>query len=218
VRIPSGDLAPARKRRRGYSARRRRRNPLPIAVAVLLVAGIALGAYWIRRDDSSPSTVTAGARCPSAAPSPTARAAAVTAPAKAAPVRLPAPGQVALRLFNGTTRAKLALTVGNELARRGFRVTGFTNAPKPLTGGSRVYFGPGGRPAATLVSAHILGSQIVPVPTAGRGAVDAVLGSTFVRLRTPAEVSAYARQLAAGRVPAAPTPAAPAPVPSPTCR
>lgn len=188
-------------------------------LVVLLVAAVAIGAYWIRRDDGTASNAAAGA-CPTAVASVAASAkpAAVTPPVKAAPVRLPAPGQVALRLFNGTTRAKLALTVGNELARRGFKVTGFTNAPKPLAGGSRVYFGPGGRPAATLVSAHLLGSQIVPVPTAGRGAVDAVLGSTFVRLRTPAEVSAYVRQLAAGRVPAPAKSAAPAPAASPTCR
>jgi hypothetical protein len=193
---------------------------LPVVLVVLLVAAVAIGAYWIRRDDGTASNAAAGARCPSAVPSVagSAKPTAVTPPVKAAPVRLPAPGQVALRLFNGTTRAKLALTVGNELARRGFKVTGFTNAPKPLAGGSRVYFGPGGRPAATLVSAHILGSQIVPVPTAGRGAVDAVLGSTFVRVRTPAEVSAYARQLDAGRVPAPAKSAAPAPAASPTCR
>lgn len=189
-------------------------------LVVLLVAAVAFGAYWIRRDDGTASSASAGAGCPSAVPSVAASAkpAAVTPPVKAAPVRLPAPGQVALRLFNGTTRAKLALTVGNELARRGFKVTGFTNAPKPLVGSSRVYFGPGGRPAATLVSAHLLGSQIVPVPTAGRGAVDAVLGSTFMRVRTPAEVSAYVRQLAAGRVPAPAKSAAAAPAATPTCR
>lgn len=219
MRIPSGDLAPARKRRRGYSARRRRRNPLPIVLAVLLVAAVALGTYWLRRDNGTTGTTDAGARCPSVAPSVAASTpAAVTPPARATPVRLPAPGQVSLRLLNGTGRAKLALTVGNELARRGFRVAGFTNAPRPLVGASRVYFGPGGRPAALLVSAHLLGSQIVPVPTAGRGAVEAVLGSTFVRLRTPPEVSAYARQLAAGAAPAAPKPASPAPSASPACR
>jgi hypothetical protein len=215
VRIPSGDLAPARKRRRGYS--RRRRNPLPVLLAVVLVVAVAIGAYLIRRDDDTAGATPAAARCPSAAP--TGKASIAPAPAKAAPVRLPAPGQVSVRpLLNGTGRAHLALTVGNELARRGFRVAGMGNAPQSLVGASRVYFGPGGRPGALLVSAHVLGSQVVPRPTAGAGSIQLVLGSGFVRLRTPPEVSAYARQLAAGSVPAAPQPASPTPGPTASCR
>ena len=210
MRIPSGDLAPARKHRR-YG---RRRNPLPILLAVVLVAAVAFGTYRLRREDSTAGVVTATARCPSVAPVPSPSAA---APALAAPVRLPAAGAVGLRLLNGTGRAKLALAVGNELARRGFKVTAMGNAPRPLVGPSKVYYGPGGRPAALLVTAHVLGAAVVPVPTAARGAVDVVLGSTFVRLRTAPETTAYARQLTTAGLPVG-TPAAPRPTPSPTCR
>ena len=216
MRIPSGDLAPARRHRRGYG---RRRNPLPIVVAVVLVVAVATGAYLLRRDDSSTGAVASASRCPS----PSAAAPVKAAPARvAAPVRLPAPGQVGLRLLNGTGRDGLARTVGNELARRGFKVTAMGNAPKALVGASRVYFGPGGRPAALLVSTHVLGGSVVPVPSAGHGAVDVVLGSTFMRLRTPAEASAYASNLASTGIAtpksAALKPTIPKSATSPSCR
>jgi hypothetical protein len=131
-------------------------------------------------------------------------------------VRLPAPGQVTLRLLNGTGRDRLARMVADELARRGFRVTHTGNAPRALVGASRVYYGPAGRPAALLVSAHVLGSSVVPVPSAGRGAVDVVLGSGFVRVRTPTETAAYIRALTTTGVPV-PQPS-PKPVASPSCR
>lgn len=211
MRIPSGDLAPARKHRR-YG---RRRNPLPIVLAVVLVLAVAGVAYALHREDRGAGTVTATARCATAAPAPTPVRA---SPTKAtAAVRLPAPGQVQLRLLNGSRRDLLARSVGNELARRGFRVTAMGNAPRPLQGASRVYYGPGARPAALLVSAHVLGSTVQPVPTAAKGAVDVVLGSAFVRLRTGAESSAYARRISAGTS-AAVQPSVPRPAASPTCR
>jgi hypothetical protein len=188
-------------------------------LVVALVAAIATGAYLLRREDTGAGTTTASARC-TPAPAAALPSAAPPAAAKPTPQRLPAPAQVRFRLLNGSGRNALARTVGDELARRAFKVVGMGNAPRPLTGASRVYFGPGGRPAALLVSAQVLGSSVVPVPTAGRGAVDVVLGSTFVRLRTPPEAAAYAHQLATvgapTTVPAAT--AAPRPTPSASCR
>jgi hypothetical protein len=122
---------------------------------------------------------------------------------------------VRLRLLNGNGKALLARSVGNELARRGFKVTAMGNAPRPLQGVSRVYYGPGGRSAALLASAQVSGATIVPVPTAARGAIDVVLGSSFVRLRTPPEATAYARELAAGKLPLAIQASV---APSPSCR
>lgn len=183
-------------------------------LAVLAVVAVAAGSYWLRKDDSPPGSLASATSCPSPAasviPSP-------SFPSRTAvAVRLPAPGQVGLRLLNGTGRNGLARSVGDELARRGLRVIAMGNAPHPLVGASRVYYGPGARPGALLVGAHVLGSSVVPVPTAARGAVDVVLGSTFVRLRTPAEASAYAHQLVTSGVPA--TKPAGQPQPSPTCR
>jgi hypothetical protein len=209
VTIPHGDLAPLRKHHR-YGHRRSR---WPIVLAVLVVAGVAAGAYALTQRTGEGTPVSSRSGCPTPSP---AVSASPGAPAKAVAVRLPAPGQVALRLLNGAGRDKLAKAVGDELARRGFKVTATGNAPRPLVGASRVYYGPGGRPAALLASAHVLGSSVVPVPKAGRGAVDVVLGSTFVRLRTAPEVSVYARQIATGSPP--PAPVAPTPAPTPTCR
>jgi hypothetical protein len=215
VVIPSGDLVPLRKHRR-YG---RHRSRWPVVLAVLAVAGVAGGTYAYQQRADDAGSVATPSTCVSAAPSPAAAAPTRTPQAKAAKpaaVRLPAPGQVSLRLLNGTGRDRLARTVANELARRGFRVTHTGNAPRALVGDSRVYYGPGGRPAALLVSAHVLGSAVVPVPKAARGAVDVVLGSAFARLRTPAEASGYARRVVTSGVPA-PKPST-KPVASPSCR
>jgi hypothetical protein len=214
VVIPSGDLAPLRKHRR-YG---RHRSRWPVVVAVLAVVGVAAGTYAYQHRTEVTDDAAGPATCVTAAPS----AAPSVAPTKAVPVkpaavRLPAPGQVSLRLLNGTGRDRLARTVADELARRGFRVTHTGNAPRQLTGASRVYYGPGGRPAALLVTTHVLGASVVPVPTAARGAVDVVLGSAFVRLRTAPETAAYARQLMTTGAPPAPKASA-RPVASPTCR
>jgi hypothetical protein len=210
VSIPHGDLAPMRKHRRGYGRKPRR---WPVVLAVLAVAGVAIGAYAVqhRADEADTSSGPAPCVSRSAAPTPS-----PTTAAKVTAVRLPAPGQVSLRLLNGSNRDRLARVVANELARRGFRVTHTGNAPRPLVGASRVYYGPGGRPAALLVSAHVLGSSVVPVSKAARGAIDVVLGSAFVRLRTAAETATYTRQLITTGVPA-PKPAV-TPAPSPSCR
>jgi hypothetical protein len=212
--IPSGDLVPRRKHQR-YG---RHRSRWPVVLVVLAVVGVAAGTYAYQQyqpeDETASAPVTCASSTPSAAPS--AKPSPAARP-KVTAIRLPAPGQVSLRLLNGTGRDGLARGVAGELARRGFRVTHTGNAPRKLTGASRVYYGPGGRPAALLASAHVLGSSVVPVPTAARGAVDVVIGSSFVRLRTPAETSAYARQLTTTGVPPAPQPT-PKPAVSPSCR
>jgi hypothetical protein len=203
VRIPSGDLAPARKHRR-YG--RRRRSPWPAVLVVLLLAAVAAGAYaYTQRDTNSDSgTVAQASPCPSPAP-------VATKPvAKPVAVKLPASGTVQFRLLNGTGRDGLARTVGDELARRGFHVLATGNAPKPLAGASHVTFGPGGRPAATLAALHVLGAQVIPVPAAPRGAVEVTLGSSFIRLRNAAEVRAATTALAH------PRPVAVKPKPRPT--
>jgi hypothetical protein len=73
-----------------------------------------------------------------------------------------------------------------------------------------VRFGPRGRQGATLVAAHVLGAQLRPVPALPPGTVQLYLGTSFVRLRTQAETTAYVKALQA------PKPAAkPKPKPSP---
>lgn len=205
MRIPSGDLSPARHRRYGGSYGRRRRRSVRgvLALVVLLVVGV--GAYYaLHRND----TTSAGRRdvraaaspCPSASSRP-------VQPARQAP--LPTPRAVTLRLLNGTPRNGLGKAVGDQLAVRGFRVTVAGNAPRPQVGRSAVRVGSAARPAGTLLARTVLGATLAVDPKAGKGSVTLVLGTTFVRLRTPAEVAALGRSEPDVRATASGSPFAP---------
>ena len=190
MRIPAGDLAPARRRRYGGSYGRRRRRT-GRALLALVAVGVAGGAaYLLQRDDGKvPARITAAKSCASAAPT--------TAPGRSKTVirpgvRLPAPGSFQVFLLNGTPRGGLGKKVGDALAARAFTVRVVGNAP-PLAGASTVTYGSGGLPAATLLSREVLGSRLVSAPTLARGQVRLVLGGGYARLRTPAELAALAR-------------------------
>lgn len=213
MRIPSGDLAPARRRRRRHPYGRRRRTG-PLLLALVLLAAVGGGAFLLQRDDEPGGASLAQAGCPS----PRVGAAAAGA-ARLVAAPLPAPGQVRLALLNGTNRNGLGRTVGGALAVRGFAVAATGNAPGPVAGPAQVRFGPNGRPGATLLAAHVLGAQLRPVPGLPPGTVQLYLGTSFVRLRTPAEVTAYVKALNAPKAKPTPKPApsAKAPAPQP-CR
>ncbi len=198
MRIPGGDLMPARHRRYGGSyGRRRRRNRRVIAVVLLLGLGGA-GAWYLRKDDSQvPSRLTAKPTC---TPAPTA------APTKApVAVVLPPPTAVTLTVLNGTNRALLAKNVADQLAAQGFHVTGQANNRTAVNGASQVVFGPGASLLARTTSAWVPGSTVVPAPRARGKSVTLVLGSTFSRLATPAEAAAAQRPTAAVTASAAPS-------------
>ena len=184
MRIPDGDLAPARRRRYGgsYGRRRRRRN-VRIAFGLLLVVAGAVAAYLVQQHDTKAPQGQSLRTCPTTAPTPAAGA--VTHP-----MALPRPQQVKLVVLNGTSRNGLAKTVGDALAALGFTVAGQGNAPAALNGASTVTYGPGDLPAATLVGRWVLGSQLVSSASVAPGSVHVVLGSAFRRLSTPAEVAA----------------------------
>ena len=202
MRIPSGDLAPARRSRRrsrsGSGSRGRR--VLPAVLVLALVAAAGGGAYRLLRDDDEPAADDTLAR---ACPAPAAPASATPAPAR--PTKLPKPTAVRFRLLNGTDRDGLARRTGDALAARSFVVTKTGNPGSPLHGPSRVYYGPDGLPAATLLAAQVRDAELVARPKAAQDLLDLVLGSEFTRLNSPQEAAA---------VLTAPTPA-PAPVPAP---
>lgn len=194
VRIPSGDLSPARRRRYGGTYGRRRRRTLRGLLVLVLLVVAGGGALWLlKRDDTqAPSRrQTAASGAPAAAATPTPCVTAPPAPAR--PVVLPAPGTVKLVLLNGTPRNGLGRSVGNQLAARGFKVAGTGNAPRPQAGPTTVVFGPGAQPGAMVVARAILGSTLAGNPKAPAGTLQVVLGTTFTRLRTPAEVAALGR-------------------------
>jgi len=203
MRIPAGDLAPARRRRYGgtYGRRRRRTGR---ALLALVAVGLASGsAYLLQRDDSAvPSRITAARPCVTPrASTPT------TSPEASRPVlRLPAPGSFEVLLLNGTPRGGLGKSVGDQLAALTFRVRVIGNAP-PLAGASVVSYGAGAMPSATLLSRTVLGARALSAPRLPKGEVRLVLGSGYVRLRTAAELAVLAQPtLAPARPAAAPAP------------
>ena len=167
MRIPSGDLAPARRGRR-------RSRALPVALVLAVLAARA----------AAPT----GCSCATTRPPPVADSLAADLPRRrarprpAAPRRRPScprPSGVRFVLLNGTDRDGLAKRTGDALAARSFVVTRTGNPPSPLNGPSRVYYGPGALPAATLLVAQVEGAQLVAQPKARKGTLELVLGSGF---------------------------------------
>lgn len=185
MRIPGGDLAPARRRRYGgsYGRRRRRRN-VRLGLAALLVLAGGAAAYALREDDRQVPRRLTQQSCPTPAPVATA-----TVPAGQP---LPSPRQVRLALLNGTPRNGLAKAIGDQLGARGFVVLTQGNAPSALAGPSQVAYGVGAARAATVVSHWVLGSTTVGSTRVPPGTVQVTLGSTFQRLATPAEAAGVA--------------------------
>ncbi len=202
MRIPGGDLMPARHRRYGGGyGRRRRRNRR--VIAVVLLVGLAGAAWWYYGQDDS-ATPTSVSTLPTCAPTPTPTA--TRAPAR--PVALPQPAAVTLSVLNGTNRTLLAKRVGDALAAQGFHVTGQGNARATVAGPSQVVYGPGASLQARTVSLWVLGATVVPAPRARPGTVQLVLGTAYTRLASPAEAAAARR--------GAPTIPSTAPSPTPS--
>jgi len=203
VRIPGGDLVPARRRRRygGTYGRRRNRNRRAVVLGAALVLLAAGAAWYLRKDDSGvPARLAVEPTC---SPTPTATVAPVAPPRV---VALPQPPAVTMSVLNGTNHSLLAKHVADALAAQGFHITGQGNSRTPLAGASQVVYGPGATLLARTAALWVPGSVVAPNPRAPRGSVQLVLGSSFTRLATPAEAAAARR----GPVP---TPSA---APSPT--
>jgi len=190
MRIPDGDLVPARRRAYGGGYARRRRPLRRLALVVLLLLVAAAVAWFVRRDEAPASLV---ADCPSPTASPS-----------AAPT-LPAPAQVRLVLLNGTARNGLAKTVSTQLVARGFVVLSQDNAPAAVAGPSVITHGPGAEGAATVLARQVPGARLVSAPAAAAGSLQLVLGGDYQRLATPAEVAAAAAASPPPVVAAAPT-------------
>ncbi|MFN2539431.1 MAG: LytR C-terminal domain-containing protein [Mycobacteriales bacterium] len=189
MRIPGGDLVPARHRRYGGSYGRRRRRRGRRVLALLLLIGLgAAGAWYLRKDDAA--TTATVSTSPTCEPTPTA----TPTPAAVAPrVALPPTTAVVLSVLNGTDRSLLAKHVADALATQGFQVTGQANARTAVAGPSQIVYGPGASLQARTVSLWVPGSTVVPAPKARRGSVQVILGSSFTRVATPAEAAAARR-------------------------
>ena len=192
MRIPGGDLVPARHRRYGgsYGRRRRRRNRRFLALVVLVLGAAAAAGWYLREDD--PAATSAVSALPSCTPTATPTVTATPAPV-VRPVALPPTTAVVLSVLNGTDRNLLAKHVADALAADGFHVTGQANARAAVVGPSQIVYGPGASLPARTAALWVPGSVVVPAPKARRGSVQVVLGSSFTRLATPAEAAAARR-------------------------
>ncbi|MEU3773556.1 LytR C-terminal domain-containing protein [Streptomyces sp. NPDC032472] len=109
--------------------RRRRRIVFTLLGAVLGLAVLGYGSLQLihvfRGEGGSAKQggATAAKHCPSNGPKP------VAAPASAAAVALPQPGEITVNVYNATQRAGLAKAVGDELKKRGFAIGHVGNAP-----------------------------------------------------------------------------------------
>lgn len=182
-----GDLAPSRTRQRRLT------GLLLALLAVVLLAGIAGGGYYLLRSDG----MTPAAPC-------------LPRTTSARPAKPPTPATVHLAVLNGTGRTGLAKETGSLLRARGFAVDAVGNTSGSVTGPPVVRYGGGGRPAAELVALQLPSATLVSDPRL-RGRLELVLGSAYTRLRTPAEVATAIRARNAARASVSPRPTA-------TCR
>lgn len=145
------------------------RRPLPplIFLLVLAVAAVAVWGYVIRQEDKKVAAQKAA--CSTVA---------------AAPPSL-APSSITLRVYNATTKAGLATTVGDALKQRGFTVGEVANdtSGRTLTGVGELRHGALGKKKADYVRLYIPGAADYP-DTRADETVDVVIGPDFSALAT----------------------------------
>ncbi|CAG6395155.1 LytR C-terminal domain-containing protein [Streptomyces cocklensis] len=122
---------------------------------------------------------------------------------------LPQPAGVTMNVYNATVRGGLAKTTADELAKRGFKVSKFGNAPAPydkkVIQTALIVAGPAAEAAAREAGTQVAGSTVKIDPTRKDKSVDLMIGTAFTALATPAD-AAKARITAANP-----------PAPKPTC-
>ena len=103
----------------------------------------------------------------------------VTATASAVPAVTVAPGQVTVRVFNGTATTGLGTKAANDLAGVGFAVSGrATNGPSTVGGPTVVGYDPKFDQSARTVAAAIPGSTLTVVPGLGR-TISVTVGTSY---------------------------------------
>jgi acetolactate synthase regulatory subunit len=124
-----------------------------------------------------------------------------------------APGQVRLRIRNGSLQTGLAARVRSVLRHRGFHVVSIGNAVTVGHDVAAIRFAPAQQRAARTLAAHIAGPVQMQSVATGQ-TVELDLGLRFAGLKS-ARAALLAERQALGSVPgqASPTPSA-----SPTCR
>jgi hypothetical protein len=134
---------------------------------------------------------------PIAAPAPVPTVAPRICPPGVTPVHVSITGlsQIAVNVYNGTSRASLATTVATELRNRGLSVHSVGSAsggPHPQT---VLRFGPDGVGAAWYLRAYFPGAQSEFDASRPGAPVDVIVGASFVNVPTKTEVNQAIAQL-----------------------
>lgn len=101
------------------------------------------------------------------------------ATASAAPTVTVAPGQVKVKVLNGTSTVGLAGKAANDLAKVGFSIAGpAANAPAPVGATTVVSYDPRFDQSAKTVAAALPGSKLTAVPGLGR-TIQVTVGTSY---------------------------------------
>jgi hypothetical protein len=178
-------------------------------VAAMIASVVVLGLFgWgalqlfhvFNGKDSGDTKANAGPQNPTCSPAPV-----PTHTAKLAP--MPQPAGVTMNVFNATPRGGLAKSTADELAKRGFKVNKFGNAPpgydKKVSQSALIVAGPAGEAAAREAGTQVAGSTVKIDPKRRDKTVDVMIGTAFSTLATPAD-AAKARVVAANPPPPKP--------------
>jgi hypothetical protein len=163
--------------------RRRRKAPLIIGavVALVVLATAGWGVYHFTGDEDGTARACA---------TPTTSAQPVAAAPTVRP-GLPEPSAITVNVYNATKQQGLAKRISDELKSRGFAIGQVANDPlnQPVPGPAVVRHGFPGTSAATVIGAHVTGSQTFDDSRAD-ATVDLVLGDGFQGLAAPEAVTA----------------------------
>ncbi|MFF6955465.1 LytR C-terminal domain-containing protein [Streptomyces sp. NPDC088197] len=191
--------------------RRRGRVVTAVLASVVVLGLFGYGALQLvhvfRGDDNGDTKANAAPQnrpCVTVAP---------TAPT-GKPAPLPQPAGVTLNVFNATAKGGLAKTTADELAKRGFKVNKFGNAPDPydkkVGESALIVAGPAGEAAARTAGTQVAGSTVKIDPKRTDKTVDVMIGTAFTALSGPTDV-AKARIVAANPPPPKPVCVTPSP-------
>lgn len=185
--------------------RRRGRTALAIVASVVVLGLIGWGTLQLidvfsgGKDKGPAQAHAAPASCkptPSTAPKPAGK-----------PAPLPPPAAISLNVFNATAKGGLAKTTADELAKRGFRVVKFSNAPveydKKVTVAALVVAGPAGVRAAQVVGTQVAGSTVKIDPKRTGPGVDLLIGTAYTKLADPKDAAKALTVVATPTQPAA---------------
>ncbi|WP_328461209.1 LytR C-terminal domain-containing protein [Actinoplanes sp. NBC_00393] len=146
-----------------------------VVVGVLAVAALVFVVVALVRD--SQRDAANGGDCPAGAP--------------LADVRLPDdPGEVTLKVLNGTSKAGLAEQVTEQFKNRRFTVQDPAKSKTKFKGVAEIRFGPEAVGKAQLLRAYFLAqAEMVYSPKRKGDAIEVVIGNEYQQLATTTEVN-----------------------------